>query len=91
MVVVSPIVGGQAIKGPAAKMMKELGVLPTALSIAQHYQDLATAIVIDTSDSGFSAPIQELGMETVVTNTVMISTAEKKRIAEEIITFLRRS
>ena len=91
VVVVSPIVGGQAIKGPAAKMMKELGVLPTALSIAQHYQDLATAIVIDTSDSGFSAPIQELGMETVVTNTVMITTAEKKRLAEEIITFLRRS
>ena len=88
VVVVSPIVGGLAIKGPAAKIMAELGIPPSALSIAQHYRGLATAVVVDTADSDASAAIQELGMASLVTNTVMETNADKKRLADEIIAFL---
>jgi LPPG:FO 2-phospho-L-lactate transferase len=91
VVVVSPIVGGLAIKGPAAKMMTELGILPSALSIARHYRDIATAIVVDKADSDIAAAIQELGMEPLVTNTFMQTADEKIRLAEEIIAYLRSS
>ena len=91
VVVVSPIVGGLAIKGPAAKMMSELGPPPSALSIARHYQDIATAIVVDTADSDVAASIEQLGMAPLVTNTVMKTDADKTRLAEEIIAFLHRS
>jgi len=91
VIVVSPIVGGQAIKGPAAKMMKELGAPPSALSIAQHYQDIANTIVIDTTDSDFTAPIQELGLEVLVTNTIMKTAEEKTRLADDILTLARHA
>lgn len=90
VIVVSPIVGGQAIKGPAAKMMEELGALPSALSIANHYQDLATAMVIDSADTGYAAPIEALGMQVLVTDTVMKSAADKARLAADILAFVRR-
>jgi len=91
VVVVSPIVAGLAIKGPAAKIMAELGIPPSALSIAEHYRAIATAIVIDTADSGVSASIQELGMAPLVTNTIMKTDTDKTRLAGEIIAFLRSS
>lgn len=91
VVVVSPIVGGLAIKGPAAKIMAELGIPPSALSIAELYRAIATAIVVDTADSSVSASIQELGMAPLVTNTVMKTDADKTRLAEKIIAFLHAS
>lgn len=89
MIVVSPIVGGQAIKGPAAKMMTELGDLPSALAIANHYRDLATAIVIDHADAGLAASIEKAGMEVLITSTVMKTAADKARLADDILRFAR--
>lgn len=91
VIVVSPIVGGQAIKGPAAKMMQELGVVPSALTIATHYRTLATAIVIDRADIEFTAPVEALGLKVLVTDTVMKTTADKARLADDILAFIRRS
>ena len=88
VIIVSPIVGGQAIKGPTAKMMRELGTLPSALSIAKHYQDLATAIVVDTSDSVLAVPIQEFGMQVLVADTVMKTAADKVGLADNILSFV---
>ena len=76
---------------PAAKMMSELGTPPSALSIAEHYRAIATAIVVDTTDSNASGSIQELGLAPLVTNTVMKTDADKTRLAGEIIAFLHRS
>ena len=73
------------------KMMKELGALPSALSIAHHYQDIANTIVIDTTDSDFTAPIQELGLEVLVTNTIMKTAEEKTRLADDILTLARHA
>jgi LPPG:FO 2-phospho-L-lactate transferase len=85
---VSPIVGGQALKGPAAKMMAELGVEPSALAVAAHYRDLASTVVIDNADADSADAISDLGVTPRVTNTIMQSNADKARLAGEIIQFL---
>lgn len=85
VVLVSPIVAGLAIKGPAAKMMAELQVPVTALGVAQHYSQrypgLVDYFVIDVSDATLAPEIQQLGLEPVITQTVMQSLDDKKQLA----------
>jgi LPPG:FO 2-phospho-L-lactate transferase len=85
VVLVSPIVAGTAIKGPAAKMMMELGVSVTALGVAQHYCErypgLLDYFVIDESDATLAEDIVELGLKVVVAPTIMKSKADKQRLA----------
>jgi LPPG:FO 2-phospho-L-lactate transferase len=86
-VAVSPIIGGQAVKGPAAKMYRELGIEPSALAVARHYMSFLTGIVIDRVDEAQSAAIQALGIDTLVTNTLMTSRLDRLRLAVEVISF----
>ena len=92
VVAVSPIVGGAAIKGPAAKMMAELGMPVTAVGVARHYQerDLLDGFVIDNADAGQAAEIEDLGLPTLVTGTVMETLADRERLARETIDFAAR-
>ena len=46
----SPIIGGEAVKGPTAKMMSELGIPQTARAVAEHYEGLLTGFVLDNQD-----------------------------------------
>lgn len=78
---VSPIVGERALKGPTDIMLRHSGYSVSALSIAHLYQDFLDVLVIDKRDGKLSAAIQELGVEAVVSNTVMTSIAEKKALA----------
>ena len=87
IIAVSPIVGGQAIKGPAAKMMRELGCNPSALSVAKEYEDALDGFVIDITDADESSKIEELGQRVLVTETIMTSIESKKRLAKNIIDF----
>jgi len=84
-VLVSPIVGGVAIKGPAAKMMAELGMSVTALGVAAHYCDhypgLLDSFVIDETDATLAAAIEELGMSVAVAPTIMKTREDKQRLA----------
>jgi LPPG:FO 2-phospho-L-lactate transferase len=89
VIAVSPIVGGNAIKGPAAKIMRELGRASTALAVAEHYRDSVSAMVIDTVDSADADAVRALGLQVVVTDTVMKSDAEKARLADETLAFAR--
>lgn len=86
VVLISPIVGGRAIKGPAAKMMAELGVPVTALGVAQHYcrhyPDLLDHFVIDESDVTLAEDIARLGVAVAVAPTVMNSREDKQRLAQ---------
>jgi len=79
VIAVSPIIGGAAVKGPAAKMMRELGLKPTALAIAQHYGGLVDNWVIDQQDALLSAAIERLGKRVLVMDTLM--TNRRKSIA----------
>ncbi len=84
---VSPIIGGKAIKGPAAKMYMELNVDPSALAVAQHFPQL-DAFVIDTADADWMEPIRALGMQPFVTQTVMNSLKTRRRLAQDVLEFI---
>ena len=85
VVLVSPIVAGQAIKGPAAKMMDELGAGASALEVARHYcvryPRLVDYFVIDSSDATLAPAIGDLGITAVQTTTIMKERADKRALA----------
>jgi LPPG:FO 2-phospho-L-lactate transferase len=85
---VSPIIGGKTVKGPAAKMYDELGIEPSALAVARHYCDLVTMFVMDDIDRQLEGEIRRLNMRTLVTNTLMRSHDDRKRLALDILSFL---
>ncbi|HSL44442.1 MAG TPA: 2-phospho-L-lactate transferase [Anaerolineales bacterium] len=85
---ISPIIGGQTVKGPAAKMYREMGMEPSALIVAQHYCDLLTGFVLDTLDRQLEGEIRKLNMDTLVTNTLMKSHDDRKQLASEVLNFI---
>ena len=81
---VSPLVGGRALKGPAAKMLRELGIPASALGVARMLQGVANQFVLDNQDRALKEEIAGLGMQVKVTNTVMTSLADKVALAEAV-------
>ena len=90
VVAISPIIGGQTVKGPAAKMYRELGIEPSALAVARHYGELATGFVLDHIDRQLEGEIRSLSMRTFVTNTLMNSHDDRKRLAMDVLDFIGR-
>lgn len=84
-IAVSPIVGGQALKGPAAKMFTELGIPPSPLAVARHYAGLLHGLVIDLQDAGYKHEIDVLNVRTYVAQTVMKTVEDRKLLAKEIL------
>ncbi|HLF81653.1 MAG TPA: 2-phospho-L-lactate transferase CofD family protein, partial [Anaerolineales bacterium] len=82
---VSPIVGGQAVKGPAAKMFRELGIEPSALAVAQHYRGLLAGLVIDRQDHLHTPAIRELGLQVWEEQTIMRNTRDRRRLARFVL------
>jgi len=89
---VAPIVAGQALKGPAAKMMAELDLPVTATGVAAHYAQrypgLIGTFVVDHSDATLAPAIRELGMEVEVMATIMRERAEKQALASACLELL---
>ena len=83
-VAVSPIVGGQALRGPAAKLLKELGHDVSCVGVARQYQGICDVFVIDDADKDYVEDIEKLGMRAYVTNTIMNTDDEKGRLARGI-------
>jgi LPPG:FO 2-phospho-L-lactate transferase len=90
VVAVSPIIGGKAVKGPAAKMYQELGIQPTAQAVAEHYQKILNGFVFDHFDRDQESTIEALGLQILVTDTYMRSLEDRDRLAGEIILFIER-
>ena len=88
VIAVSPIISGQAVKGPAAKMFLELGIEPSAMAVANHYCGLATGFVLDVLDLQLEENIRSLNMRTLVTNTLMKSLDNRKQLASDILDFI---
>jgi LPPG:FO 2-phospho-L-lactate transferase len=84
---VSPLVGGKAIKGPAAKMAEELGVPTTPQAIARHYEGVITGLVYDEADPDVGGQLTEAGVRSIRTRTVMRSPGDRRRLAEEVLAF----
>jgi LPPG:FO 2-phospho-L-lactate transferase len=89
-IAVSPIVGGRALKGPAAKMLKELDMPVSALSVAAFYQGLVDGFVIDECDREQVDAIEKLGMRCLVTSTIMNNLQHKQELAQQLLTFADR-
>jgi LPPG:FO 2-phospho-L-lactate transferase len=85
---ISPIIGGQAVKGPAAKMYRELGIQPSALAVARHYKNLITGFVFDEVDANLEADIQGLNIRTLITKTLMENSDKRRRLAEDVLHFI---
>jgi len=85
---VSPIIGGETVKGPAAKMYRELGIEPSALAVANHYDGLATGFVLDTVDAQLIQSVEMLNMRGLVTNTLMRGHDHRKQLANDVLNFL---
>ena len=83
-VAVSPIVSGRAIKGPAAKIMKELGLMSSPLTVIDRYDDILTGFVMDQTDHEIVDAVQ---VPTLVTDTIMTDLASKAQLAEQVLTF----
>ncbi|HEY3141384.1 MAG TPA: 2-phospho-L-lactate transferase [Acidimicrobiales bacterium] len=71
VVAISPIVGGRALKGPADRMLHELGHEPSVVGVARLYEPLASTLVIDETDAERAEEIRALGLNCVVTDTIM--------------------
>lgn len=89
VVAVSPIVGGEAIKGPAAKIMRELDAEVSALGIARWYAGLVNTLVIDRADEALAPAIEALGMRAAVSETVMRDATGRARLARECVALIR--
>ncbi|MCP4927291.1 MAG: 2-phospho-L-lactate transferase, partial [Gammaproteobacteria bacterium] len=86
IVAVSPIVGGQAIKGPLAKMLAEQQLPVNALTVAECYQDLLSGFVLDIQDAELATALK---IPARVTNTVMLSLQDRENLARTVLEFAR--
>jgi LPPG:FO 2-phospho-L-lactate transferase len=84
-VAVSPIVAGRALKGPADRLMAELGHEPSVVGVARMWRQAAATLVIDTADRHLAAAVEAEGMRCVVAPTVMSGPAEAARLATTVL------
>jgi LPPG:FO 2-phospho-L-lactate transferase len=84
---VSPILGGEVVKGPAAKMCRELGVTPSAVSVARHYAGLLDGFVLDAVDRDLVPQVEALGMAARAMPTMMVSAETRIAVARDVLRF----
>jgi LPPG:FO 2-phospho-L-lactate transferase len=84
-VAVSPIVAGAALKGPADRMLTELGHGATVVGVARLYTDIASTLVIDTADADLADEVEACGMQCVVAPTVMHTPAVAAALAKDVL------
>lgn len=82
---VSPIVGGKALKGPADRLLVELGREASVVGVAQWYQDVIGTLVIDEVDRGLAPDVEALGLRAVVTDTIMASPEVTRALARTVL------
>lgn len=86
VVAVSPIIAGAPIKGPADKLMSGLGIEVSAVGVVRCYRDFLDVMVIDEQDAHLATEIEDLGIPTVATNTIMRDDASKAALARSVLT-----
>jgi LPPG:FO 2-phospho-L-lactate transferase len=87
VIAVSPIIGGKAVKGPTAKIMRELGVAVTTREIYKHYQHLIDGLLIDKADA---ADADHVDVKVAVSRTLMESIDDKRNLARDVLFFAER-
>ena len=82
VVATSPIIAGTVVKGPAEKLMRDLGMEVSAFSVANFYKDFLDVFIFDTVDKDQKERSKTLDVQTVVTNTLMKTLEDKVRLAK---------
>lgn len=86
-VAISPLIGGDAVKGPTVPMMQSAGLPISPLGVAQYYAGLIDAIVIDRQDVAFKAELEDRGLRVLVTDILMEGFEGRLRLAAEVLDF----
>lgn len=89
VVAITPIVGGAPIKGPADKLMKGLGLEVSAYSVARLYQDFLDVFILDYADRKEKKKIEQLGLQVIVTNTIMKTQEDKVELAKTVLKLIK--
>lgn len=84
-VAISPIIAGQVVKGPAAKMLRSLGHEVSAVGVARLYRGLVDLMVIDEQDRELAPRVEALGLRCLVTDTMMTSLQRKAGLARTVL------
>jgi LPPG:FO 2-phospho-L-lactate transferase len=87
VIAISPLIRGKALKGPAAKMYRELGIQPCAWAVADHFRDLLTGFVFDQQDEEELEKFQRWRIIPLLTNIIMKDEQDRVRFAEEVLDF----
>jgi LPPG:FO 2-phospho-L-lactate transferase len=82
---ISPIIGGAALKGPADRMLRELGMEPSAVGVARLYADICGTFVIDSVDAALTPQIEALDMRCIVTDTIMKQESVARALATTVL------
>jgi LPPG:FO 2-phospho-L-lactate transferase len=82
---ITPIIAGQALKGPAADMLRDLGHEVSAGGVASIYQDFVKLFVLDEADESLKQSIEDSGMRVAVMNTVMKTLEDKEALAQQVL------
>jgi LPPG:FO 2-phospho-L-lactate transferase len=90
VIAVTPIIGGRALKGPAADMLRDLGHEASATAVAAMYGDFVELFVLDESDAAIQSEITQLGMRVIVTDTVMATLKDKLLLARRLLECLAK-
>ena len=90
-IAISPIVGGRALKGPTADMMRSMGMRVSAVGVAELYRGLVDVLAIDREDRQLAPAVEKLGMRAVVTNTIMSGIRQKKALAHAVLKAVRQA
>jgi LPPG:FO 2-phospho-L-lactate transferase len=84
-VAVSPIVAGAALKGPADRLLTELGHESSVVGVARLYRDIARALVVDEADADLASAVEAEGMACIVAPTIMSGPAEAAALAKVVL------
>lgn len=87
VIAVSPIVRGAALKGPAARVLRDLGIPPAASAVARWYEGVVDGLVIDTADAAEAPEVEAAGVRCRVTATIMHTLGDRERLAREVLEF----
>jgi LPPG:FO 2-phospho-L-lactate transferase len=82
VVAVSPIVAGTALKGPADRMLVELGHEPTVVGVARLYKDICATLIIDQQDAHLASDVEKEGVRCIVTDTIMSRPGVSQTLAQ---------
>lgn len=85
VVAVSPIIGNEAVSGPASKFMNALDIEVSSVGVADLYKDFLDNFVIDDKDSNLNSQLKQIVNKVTITNTIMNSLDAKKNLAQIII------